>query len=405
MRRRRHGVDRAALVLRVAVLALQPVALSIPALASATTIGSFIVTNDDLPNLHPPDGPPGSTVTFYSVESSGVIDNATTVNTKGVGIGGGTFAAHRIAIVPQSNDVCVFASDASTSDIAALSATTRTLIGNFFPATSDSGIANGIGLLTSGSFLYASYTSSSTIATFSIGSGCTLTYVGDLLAVGLNGGLVTGMATHGSMLIVTYGDGSIESFNIAKGMPVSNGDVQNSTGYANDYLPGGVDITADGHFAIFGDASTVATVEVSDISSGKLTETVAYNLGPYWNSGNVQLTPDESLIVVTNPSGGSVTAARFDSTTGRVRVGCTSGPLKGFYDSFSYVGAAVVEPSGAGEYLLYVPEFGGGSSSIAAVQLSYSGTTCTLQELSGSPIASEARSNLLSVGMYPLRAF
>jgi hypothetical protein len=92
-----------------------------------------------------------------------------------------------------------------------------------------------------------------------------------VLAVGLNSGVVTGMAMHGSMMVVTYGDGSIESFNIAGGAPVSNGDAQNSSGLANDHLPNGVDITADGHYAIFGDASTVTTLEVSDISSGKLT--------------------------------------------------------------------------------------------------------------------------------------
>ena len=126
-------------------------------------------------------------------------------------------------------------------------------------------------------YLYAAYADSNSIATFSIGAPCQLTYLSSISVAGLNGGLLAGIALHGSMLVVTYGDGSIESFNVANGLPVSNNDEQNSTGFVNGaYFPEGVDITQDGHFAVFGDSSLNAVVEVSDISSGKLAPTVQY---------------------------------------------------------------------------------------------------------------------------------
>jgi len=86
------------------------------------------------------------------------------------------------------------------------------------------------------------------------------------------------MAINGNMLVVAYGDGSIQSFNIANGVPMSNNRRAELDGIAAAYFPEGVDITQDGHFAIFGDASVPTTIEVSDISSGKLTATVQYTV-------------------------------------------------------------------------------------------------------------------------------
>jgi hypothetical protein len=215
------------------------------------------------------------------------------------------------------------------------------------------------------------------------------------------------MAIHGTTMVMTYGDGSIESFNISSGVPASNGDAQNSTGSAADHLPNGVDITADGHYAIFGDASTVATLEVSDISSGKLTPTVAYDLGATWNSGNLRLSPDESLIFVTDNSGGEITAARFDKTSGKISPGCASAPLSGFYSNWGYAGAAALQLPSAHGGLIYVPEFGlNGYSSIGIVQLPSTGAACTLTEVPGSPIVDNTDpSFILSIGTYPVRPF
>jgi hypothetical protein len=371
------------------------------AASAGSAVGSFLVTNNDVATGF------GSTVTFYSIGANGAISNKTVVFTDGVGIAGGFFAASRIAVVPQGSDVCVFASNAASANIAGVSAATHTLTGDFPGSSTDTGSGNGIGLAANSNYLYATFSSSSTIATFQIQAGCTLSFVSDTSAVGLNGGLVNGMAIHGSTMVVTYGDGSIESFNISNGVPLSNGDAENSAGSVNDQLPDGVDITADGHYAIFGDASTVTTLEVADISTGKLTPTIAYDVGASWNSGSVRLSPNEKLIFVTNDSGGAVTAVRFDRTTGTISPGCTSGPLKGFYSSWSYAGAAAMQLPTAVGGLLYIPEFGSnGYSSIGIVQLTSNGTSCTLAEVSGSPIVDNSDpSALLSIGVYPVRPF
>jgi hypothetical protein len=370
--------------------------------ASATTVPSFLVTNNDLPLPNPATSYRGSTATFYTVGSQGVVSDKTVVLTGGDGIGGGSFALSRIALVTQGAEVCVFVSNALSANIAALSATTRTLVGDFQTSSNDTGSSNGIGLAANASYLYASFSTTSTIATFEVQPGCTLSFVNDIFTTGLNAGFIGGMAINGATMVVTYGDGSIASFDISGGVPVANGDAQYSEGAAHDHLPNAVAITSDGHFAIFGDASTVTTIEVSDISSGKLRPTVAYDLGTSWNSGNVQLSPDDSLIIVTNSSGGEVTAAFFDKFAGRVLPGCSTGPLRGFYDTWVYAGGAALQPTGGDNGYLFVPEFGGnGFSSIGVVQVSVQDGRCALTEIAGSPIVDDSdAASLLSVAIY-----
>src|ERR1700733_12405397 len=115
--------------------------------ASAATVSSFMVTNNDVPVPHPAQNYRGSSATFYTLGPQGAVSDKTVVLTGGDGIAGGSFSFARIAIVPQGADVCVFVSDAATNDIASISATTRTLLGNYFATTSDSGGTNGIGLV------------------------------------------------------------------------------------------------------------------------------------------------------------------------------------------------------------------------------------------------------------------
>ena len=70
--------------------------------------------------------------------------------------------------------------------------------------------------------------------------------------------------------------------------------------------------------------SVNTTIEVSDISSGKLTKTIPYNLGPANDAANVLFSPDGSLIYVANTGSGKVTAAFFNTATGIVTRGCVS---------------------------------------------------------------------------------
>ena len=367
------------------------------AMGAGTGLTSFVVTNGDATPPIP------NTATFYTVNPDGSLGAKTSVETGGNGIAGGFFAAARIIAMPNGDDACVYASNSWDGDVAGIDAMTHTLTGNFYPGANDLGNTNGIGLAANTQYLYATYSTSTTIATFRVRAGCILVFQDDVFAIGLNAGLIEGMAIHGNIMVVTYGDGSIESFDISGGVPVSNGDLQYSTGSTGDVLPNGVTITQDGHYAIFGDASTVTTVEVSDISSGSLTPTVPYVLGSGWNSGNVQLSPDEKFLFVTNDSSGQVTAAFFDSATGTVSPGCTSDTLKGFYTTFAYAGNIGLQLTTGAGGALYVPEFSStGEALIGIVDFTPNGATCTLTEAAKSPVADPSvYGYLLSLAVYP----
>jgi 6-phosphogluconolactonase (cycloisomerase 2 family) len=378
-------VDAAAFVFLFLFLAASSVALA----QSGT---EYIVTNDDLaPELV-------STLTVFTVSSAGKITEQEKIET-GLGIQGGYFAAPRILAINGGGTDCVFASAAYFGQISGVAIDTQQLVGNFAGSATDSGMSNGIGLAMNQNYLYAGYSKSSTIGTFAVDPGCGLSFIGDVTAAGVNGGTPDGMALRGNLLVVTYEDGSMESFNVASGLPVSNGDLRLSTGYATDNLPDGVQITEDGHYAIFGDGSTTTTVEVSDISSGSLTPTVVYNVGTTFNSNNVLLSPDESLIYITNNSSGQVTAAFFDAATGVVSPGCTSRTLRLFNNTWIYgSGLGTATNAGTGRQI-YVAEYGA-PSSIGVLNVQSNGTQCTLTEAARSPVTVENASALMSFTVY-----
>ena len=368
---------------------------------------TYVITNDD-GLLH-------SYISFFLAGTSGsgpTLTFQTNVNSGGKGIGGGFFGTPRVNLLHDSSAQCAYLSNAGTGDIASVNIQTQTRVGNFLGSPTDSGSANGIGIALNQNYLYAGYSVSNTIGTFAIGSGCQLTFLGDVSAAGLNGGWIGGMAINGNILVAAYGDGSIQSFNIANGIPVSNNDEQNSTGFAAAYFPEGVDITQDGHFAIFGDASVPTTIEVSDISSGKLAPTVQYTVGtptnavgPGLNSASVWLSPDESLLYIGNSQGNTVTAAFFNKNTGKVTPGCSSPPLNLFYNPWTYVGSLVTRDNTGTGGVLYLAEFAPLGSSIGILQVTSNGTTCTLTEPSTSPALDSFSGGLLSIQSFPPRLF
>ena len=392
--------------------------LVVMALAAAFALASrgeaqtkhLVVSNDD--------NPAGNSATFYLAGGTATAPKLTllkTVSTGGLGIGNGFFATNGVAVIQKSNNRCVFVADGGSADIAGISIQGQNVTGNFKGSSGDTGSFFGIGLATNGNFLYASFTDSNNIATFKVGPGCVLTFRADVPAVGLNGFPVGGMALHGNILVVAYVDGSIQSFSVSGGVPVSNDDEQFCTGYVADgAFPSGVDITQDGHFAIFGDACSTAScspteVEVSDISSGKLTPTVEYGgpgggLGAGLNSNNVWLSPDESLLYISNNQSGQVTAANFDKTAGTVSVGCTSPPLKGFGSAWTHtVGLATELTSGTGS-VLFVAE-SGNPSSVGILRVRTNGALCKLTESANSPAIDAVSPGLLSIGAFPPRPF
>jgi len=360
----------------------------------------YLITNDDAANFL-------TGVTFFKVGTGGLLTLDQFIQTGGFGIGGGYFGANRIAVLNNGTEQCVYASEGLSNDIVGISVGTLTVAGATTGSPTDSGSANGVGLLLNNQYLYASFTTSNTIATFQIEPGCSLTFVNDVSVAGLQSGFIDGMAIHGNILVTTYGDGSIESFNIANGTPVSNGDKQNSTASVSASFasyPTSVEITQDGHYALFGDTSTSSLIEVSDVSSGKLTKTVPYNLGHGINSSTILLSPDETLLYVANTQGDKVSAAFFNSTTGQLAFGCASGTLRGYVSGWSYLATPVLQTNSGIGGALYVAEFGG-ISGIAVVNVTSANGKCTLAEASGSPVADPDSSALLSIGMFPPRSF
>ncbi len=359
----------------------------------------YVVTNDDVPpNLI-------TSVSFYTVAPNGLLTLKAKVLIGEGGIAGGYFAANRLNVLDSGNAECVYASVAQSGEVEGIGIKTLQVDGHAVGSGNDTGAANGVGLAMNAQYLYASFTDHSTIGTFKVLPGCKIKFVSDITVGGLHGGTIDGMAIHGNMMVATYGDGSIESFDISGGVPVSNGDEQNSTGSrgGNTY-PTGVDITRDGHYAIFGDTSPFTIVEVSDISSGKLTPTVVYHLGRELNSSNVLLSPDETLLYITNNQSGTVTAAFFDKSTGKLSKGCVSRPLKGFVSNWSYVASLALEQTTGTGGVVYVAEFGA-PSSIAEINVKSSGGKCTLTESAKSPALDGNSPGLLSIGAFPPRPF
>lgn len=376
----------------------------------------YVVTNDDVNGTN--------TVTFYQASGTSSAPKLTrtkTVKTGGTGLGGGYFGIVRQVLVKDGNDECVFSADGGSNDVAAIILKTRKVVGNYKGSSGDTDGAGGMGLAVNpnGKYLYTAFSGSSTIATFTINSGCTLTFVSDVAAAGLNGGFPHGMASRqaaplSDIMVVAYGDGSIESFNISGGAPVSNNDLQLSTGYIKDSVfPDGVDITKDGHYAIFGDASAgFSEVEVSDISSGSLAATVKYggadgSLGKGVAANNVELSPDESLLYISDNLSGQVTAAQFDKNAGTLQFGCISKALRGYGTKWSYSSAIAMEKSSGSGSVLWVAEDprGSGPSSIGMVDVNSKGGKCTLTEAKHSPASDPKSLNLCWLNAFPQRPF
>ena len=358
----------------------------------------YVVTNDDVPPSLP------SSASFYSVKSGGLLTMKGKV-LSGQGIGGGYFAANRVVVLDNESAECVYASQAATGQIEAISVKTLKITGQAEGSKNDTGASNGVGLAVNLEYLYASFTDSSNIGTFKVLPGCKLKFISDITVTGLQGGIVDGMVVHGDIMVVTYGDNSIESFNISAGVPVSNDDEQNSTGsrIGNTY-PSGIDITQDGHYAIFGDTSPYTVIEVSDISSGKLAPTVVYRWNTAINSSNILLSPDETLLYISNNQSGQVSAAFFNKGTGKLSRGCVSKPLKGFVNDWSYTASLALEETTGTGGMVYVAEYGN-PASIGEIQIKSASGKCTLTESPKSPVADSNSPGLLSIGAFPPRPF
>src|ERR1700685_3796470 len=148
----------------------------------------------------------------------------------------------------------------------------------------------------------------------------------------------------------------------------------------------------------------VSILRRMDISSGKLTPTVVYNLEKEINSSNVLLSPDETLLYISNNQSGTITAAFFDASTGKLSKGCISGVLKGYVVDWSYTASMALEETTGTGRMLYVAEYGN-PSSIGEISVTSAVRKCALEELPKSPVSDPNSPGLLSIGAFPPRPF
>jgi hypothetical protein len=301
------------------------------------------------------------------------------------------------------SEPCAYISNGASENITAISILKRKYVGIYSPSATDSGLSSTV---TNGTYLYAAFGlfNGNTIATFQVNAGCGLTFVGDVYAYGLNTfSGPQGMALHGSMLIITCADGSIESFNTFAGLPVSNGDKQNASGHSHGLNAVGVDISKNGQYAVFGDNGGPVAIEVSDISLGKLTPTVLYdNLGAGAWSTNVLLSPNDDLLYITDYDSNQVSAARFSETSGRVAAGCVSATVNGGNFPLSL---AMASTSGTGGVIYVTDALSGFTPVVDMLSVGVVGKQCTLTE--HSPV-SDPNGNTgmgLSIAVWPPRPF
>ena len=322
-----------------------------------------------------------------------------------------------------------------TGDVAAFTinagAGALTLVGNYFDPSNTSGANKWLPVAVDRRvgfpYVFAAFTGERKIAFFKANTNtCQLSWASSTPAAGPTGFPAVGMAVSKAgphVLVVTYGDGSVQSFKIGGGTltPLA---IFSSTGNINQGArPQSVDITKNGKYAVFGDAQTGPTeVEVAKIlPGGTLAPTVDYggtavasgvNLGPGLDSENVWLSPaavsGNFYLYITNNASGQVTTARISQVTGVVSPAgvCTSGftnpttlapltwtqagGLHTIKTTSTGVGVAVAEK--------------GSPSSVALLQVQ-TASGCT-REVTGSPFTDPfSTMGLASVDVFPSRIY
>ena len=334
---------------------------------------------------------------------------------------------------------CLFVSDPlgassfPTGDVASFSiggGGALTLVGNYNDPSSGGFINKYIPLAIDRRvgfpYFFAAFTGENKIAFYKAGPNCQLFWSSSTTAVGLGGTPVMSMAVTKAgphVLVVTYGDGSIQSFKIGGGTLTPLAIFFSTGSGAQGGLPESVDITKNGKYAVFGDRQPgFAEVETARIMpTGALTPTADFggpasaggvNLGPGLNSRDVWLSPaavgGKFYLYITNNASGQVTTARVSQVTGVVSA---AGTCTGAYTNPTALapsfwttpaGLNTITTAGAGGALA-VAEYGA-PSSVALLKIQNT-TGCTL-ELPGSPFADPFSSNgVSSVGVFPSRVY
>jgi hypothetical protein len=392
-------------------------------LSTATSFAGtrYVITNDQ--------SYPKNTATIYSVGDAGTLTLLTTIATGGAGLSGGAFATPRVNVLRSKVNDCAYVGDALgltaggtvglPGDVAAIDMSTLALAGTFPGFPLDSGEFADVGLAESpsGRFLFAAYTTSSTITTYEQLPGCRLEKRSQVISVGLNpGGMLTApgpvvgmkVTPNGNFLILAYADASIGSYNINP----TTGALMLIKRYfvADAEAAAGVDITSDSKWALFGDGDEngVPVIEVAAIhEDGSLGPTMDYaGIGLGTLSNNVWLSPDESMVYISNNQSGQITAVPFDKNNGVISLAkaCTSVVLKNFEIGLNFLGSVVTGGTEGTGSPLYAAEYPSGIAIVDVIKAE-GAQPCRLRETAASPVLDPASTSLLTVGVDPPRSF
>src|SRR5581483_5183066 len=183
-------------------------------LCSAKSFGEpaphYLITNNDSSQ--------GNSATFYRIVGDHILKQVAVVKTGGTGDDGlGAVATKRVSILDQGDEECAFLSEAGSADVAGISIRTLKSVGTFKAAGTDRATF-GIPIAHNRRFLYAGFTDSGTIATYRILRGCRLEFIQDVPAFGVLAGNILDIAVDRNILVASFQDGSIQSFNISAGV-------------------------------------------------------------------------------------------------------------------------------------------------------------------------------------------
>lgn len=145
--------------------------LSMVLLVSSTSLASttYLVTNNDNPS--------GNSSSIYRLDTGdGALALVKTLNTGGVGNGGGFFATVGNAVTRDAS--CIYVYDGGSSDIAAFAVPSLNKVGNYSNAALNSAFPGGSMTMTpDGRFLYATYGGSDNVGAWQRNPDCSLTFI------------------------------------------------------------------------------------------------------------------------------------------------------------------------------------------------------------------------------------
>jgi len=368
-------------------------------LAAVTILATLLTAGARAQSVITDNDPDRTTNTATWMElSGGVLVSHATLTTKGWGLGAGAFGTNAQAVAKVGSNMCIFISDPGSDDITAFNATTY--VGQYTDF-SGSGAWTGIALAVHGTTLYAGYSASVNIGVWTINADCSLTLARGASATPTWAPVDDIAVTpNGATLIATYGYQNVDSFAISGATLIEKGPFT-TVGYT-----AGIDITKDSKYAIVGDFSANQTeVEILPINANSTlgaTDNYVIAQGGL-DSNNVWLSPDQTLLYVSNNVSIQITTLNFKESAGtgkRLTFDCLT-RLNTTGRAVNYSGGLATEAaSGVGGYL-FVTEVGN-PSGIALLKLTKG--QCPA-EVSSSPFDNAAGFLPVTVTVYPPRPF